>query len=468
MFERKATGVTLEADGTVRIVELTAGIRTVGLSRMETFPPGGTEPFTSWQGALEKAREAGYDVDGSVVGITDSLTYRKTLSFPFPSRNRIMQILISELEGEIPVSSDTVVADFLAGRSVEKGVRGIAFACSKQTVARVLEMFDGGSRLMGIQPLSVGLAGFSRAAGIRDGAAVFCSGGEAIVVGVRLSFVESVRRLSVAGDQGSDARAASIAEAILEVAHEGGSVVVACPERTASTLKEFPGLGKVHFSELDDPLRPGSAPRLSSEATVYAAAVGVALRGLGTRGSMVFDFRQGPFSKVRPFTTLKEPVTRTAVLGLLVFLLFLGNLMVGTGRVKAEYARCSGRIESEFRALFPDARFIPGQEVAETGNKLEKLRKRVADMSGFDGAGALTVLTRLSAAVPEEIALKIDELAYDSKKLRIEGTVSSFDSVDKIKSALEEDPSFVDVQVQNARVGADMNKITFRLQMEVR
>ncbi len=467
MFERKATGVTLEADGTVRVVELTASIRVVGLSRMETFPPGEAEPFASWQEALRKAREEGYDVDGSVVGITDSLTYRKTMDFPFRSRGRIMQILISELEGEIPVPSDTVVADFLPGSPVEKGVRGIAFACSKQTIAQVLEMFGGGARLRGIQPLSAGLAGFFRAAGVRDGAAVLCSGGEATIVGIQDSFVESVRRLLIPGDLGGGADAV-IANAILETTPDGSGVVAACPEGAVSKLKGLTGIRDLAFFDLEDLPRTGSVPRLSPGSAVYACAVGVALRGLGSRGSLAFDFRQGSFSAARPFSTLKGPVTRTAALGLLVFLLFIGNLLVGTGRVKAQYNRYSARIESEFRELFPDARFIPGQEVAETANKLQQLRKRAADLSGFDGAGALEVLTRLSAAVPREISLKIDEFSYDSKKLRLEGTVSSFDSVDKVKNALEKDPFFGDVQVQNARVGADMNRITFRLQMEVR
>lgn len=467
MLERKATGVALEADGTVRVVELIASVRTIGLSRVDTYPPGAAEPFASWSEALEKAREAGYDVDGSVVGLTDSLTYRKTLDFPFRSRSRIMQILVSELEGEIPVSSETVVADFLPGSPVQKGIVGIAFACSKQTVARVLEMFGGGGRLRGIQPLSVSLAGFSRAAGIRDGAALSCSGEEALVLGIRSSFLESVRRLPVSGDQEGD-MGTSLAEMTLEAGREGNGIVAACPEVTASALRKSPELGNVSFLDLDNPARPGSVPPLAPDTAVYAGAVGAALRSLGSRDSFPFDFRQGPFSEVTPYATLKRPALRTGALGLLVLLLFIGNLLVGMTGAKAEFDRYSTKLESEFRELFPDARFIPGQEVAETGNKLEQLRKRAADMSGFDGVGALTVLTRLSAAVPEQVLLKIDELSYDSKKLRLEGTVSSFDSVDKIKSALEADPTFVDVQVQNARVGADMNKITFRLQMEVR
>jgi hypothetical protein len=46
--------------------------------------------------------------------------------------------------------------------------------------------------------------------------------------------------------------------------------------------------------------------------------------------------------------------------------------------------------------------------------------------------------------------------------------VSSFDAVDRIKSILEESAVFDDVKVQNARIGADASKVSFRLQMEVR
>ena len=47
-------------------------------------------------------------------------------------------------------------------------------------------------------------------------------------------------------------------------------------------------------------------------------------------------------------------------------------------------------------------------------------------------------------------------------------TLSSFDAVDRIKAALDSESIFTEVQVQNARVGADINKVTFRVQMEVR
>ncbi len=118
--------------------------------------------------------------------------------------------------------------------------------------------------------------------------------------------------------------------------------------------------------------------------------------------------------------------------------------------------------------MFPGSRHQPGQEAGHIKGELDDLKRKMATLSGLEGRGALLVLAVLSAAVPEDVTLKLDELSYDSKKLRFEGSVSSFDTVDRIKGVLDSEPLFTDVQVQNARVGANINKVTFRLQMEVR
>lgn len=467
MFERRGTGVALEGDGAVRVVEVTAALRARSTARTQVFPPAGADLFSSWEEGIRKARELGFDVDSSAVGITDSLTYRKTLNFPFRSRNRIMQILIPELEGEIPVSSEAVVADFLAGSPAEKGVEGIAFACSRETLTLILGMFGGGTRLRSVQPLSVGLAGYSRAAGLRDGAAVSCSGGEGLLVRVRSSCVESVRRFPLPEGGDGDPAPAPLRELFAAI-REGDDVALACCPAAASEFRENPGDRVFRLIDLGDPPESGGAPVLSGENAAFASAAGLALRSMGNRHSLAFDFRQGPFSPTTAYSALKKPAIRSAVLGLAVFFMFLGSLAAGTGRAKARFEAYSAQITSEFRELFPDARPVPGQEVGEARNKLEELKRKTADMSGFQGAGALQVLSKLSAAIPREIPMKIEELSFDSKKLRVEGTVTSFDSVDKVKSALEVEPFFTGVQVQNARVGADMSKVSFRLEMEVR
>jgi Tfp pilus assembly protein PilN len=466
MLERKSTGVTLEADGTVRVVELSATIRTVTLSKMETFTSESTELFSSWQHALAKGRESGFDLENSVVGITDSMTYRKVMQFPFRSRKRIVQILESELEGEIPVPSETVVADFLPGIPVDKGIRGIALACSKQTLTRVLETFGGGTRLKGVQTLSTGLAAACRAAGVRDGVAVHVTEGEAILVEIRSGFLVSIRRIPSPVDLENDME--SIAGGILDMAVEEDDVILVCRNDIDSGLRGVPGMDGLKVRSFSDLSIPGLISGINEEPTDYAIGFGLALRGLGRRESIALDLRQGPFGQMSPLANLKEPLKRTASIGLLVILLLVTGLLIQTGTVKGEYERYSKQLEAEFKENFPDLQYRRNTAVEMARQRLENLQGRMTDLSGFDGTGILKMLSRLSSAIPAEISMKIDELSYDSRKLRIEGTVPSFDAVDKVKSALDREPFFTEVQVQNARIGADVNRINFRLQMEVR
>jgi general secretion pathway protein L len=149
---------------------------------------------------------------------------------------------------------------------------------------------------------------------------------------------------------------------------------------------------------------------------------------------------------------------------------FLGltSIFTSLNHARGEYQNYKSQLEQEFRELFPGSKPIEWQEPAQAKGELDNLRKKVADLSGIEGRGALSILAGLSSAIPEDISLKLDELSYDSRKVRFDGSVSSFDAVDRIKGALDAEPLFSEVEVQNARVGADINKVTFRLQMEVR
>lgn len=465
MFERKATGVALEADGTVRVVELRATLRTVTLSRLQTFAPEGDELFSSWREALERARDSGFDIDSAVIGITDSLTYRKLLRFPFRSRKRIVQILESELEGEIPVPSETVVADYLPGNPVDRGVEGIALACSKHTMTRVLEMFGGGARLRGVQTLSTGLAGACLSAGITEGVAVHVSDSEAILVEIRSGALVAIRRLSFEGISSDGMK--SVARGIMDMTGEGDLLVLACRDEIVSALENALNTEVLIVKRFAALSIPGLTSGINREIEEYEVGLGLALRGLGRKGSIALDLRQGPFGQMTPLANLKGPVKRTASIALAVILLLVAGLVVNTGKVKSEYERYSEQLETDFKEYFPEVPYRQNTEVEIVTERLKNLQEKMTDLSGFDGTGVLTVLARLSSAVPTDISMKIDELSYDSKKLRVDGTVPSFDAVDKVKSALDEDPFFAEVQVQNARIGADVNRINFRLQMEV-
>jgi len=466
MFEKSSLGIVFEPDGTLRVAELTSNLRTVTLSRTWTLHPGGEDVFDCWGQALEQLRGTGVDLENAVIGIPDSLVYRKHLSFPFRNRKRIMQILNSELDGEIPLPVDEVVADLIPGQSDGAGLQGVAMACDRNTFSRFLDLFAPPTRLKSVQTSSLGIAGASLRAGMSDGVTVSCGKGEAMLIEFRSSRVKTVKRLALTGDGEGNARL--LVEMVRQHTVDGDKVLFGCGEMLDPVRAELDRDGTLILGRLSGSDNVQVAAGVDQDTAPYAAAVGLALAGLGMSQLQPFDLRQGPFKQITTLAGLRGPIIRASALVLLVAALGMVSLLSSLHQARGEYQNLQGELTREFTELFPGSRLLDGQEAAQIKAELDELRKRMEDMSGLEGRGALSILAELSAAVPEDVSLKLEELSYDSNKLRFEGSVSSFDAVDRIKAALDEDPLFSDVQVQNARVGANINKVTFRLQMEVR
>jgi general secretion pathway protein L len=466
MFEKRSLGIAFEADGTVRAVELVSSVRAVTLSRVWIFEPGDTDRFDSWKLAVDQLRNSEAELDNVVIGLPDSYIYRKHLGFPFKNRKRIMQILNSALDGEIPLRIDDVVADFVPGLSEGSGLLVTAMACDKTTLVRFLDIVESVNRLKGVQTGSVGLATSSIRAGIQEGVTVRCSSLEAVLIEFRSSRVKSIKRMSLTGNEKKDTDL--LVDGIRQHTIAGDEVILGCGEYSAGIKSALNEEGTLNLRSMSDLDIVQKASGLDADAAEIAPAVGLALSGLGTAEALPFDLRQGPFKQVTQLTGLKGPILRTSALLLLVGIMGLAALITSYHQTRGEYESLQSQLETEFTELLPGSRHQPGQEAGDIKGKLDDLKRKMADLSGLQGRGALSVMAALSAAIPDDVSLKLDELSYDSTKLRFEGSVSSFDAVDRIKAALDSDPLFADVQVQNARVGADLNKVTFRLQMEVR
>ncbi len=428
MFEKKSLGIAFETDGTVRVAELVSNMRTVTLSRVWTIQPEGADNFDSWKQAIDRLRDSEVDLSNVVIGIPDSFIYRKHLSFPFNNRKRIMQILNSELDGEIPLSIDEVVADFIPGQSVGSGLHGTAMACDKNTLSRFLEIIGPETKLKSVQTGSVGLAAASIRTGMADGVAVHCGPGDVVLVEFRSSKVKAIKRLALTSNDERNVQL--LVSGVRQHTVNGDEVYLGCAGLTEQVRAELAGEGTLSIKNLSDiEIVPGTVG-VAADPVHYVSAIGLALGGLGTSETLpFFDLRQGSFKQVTPLAGLKGPILRTSVLLLIVGFLGVTSLFTSLNQARGEYQNYKSQLELEFKELFPGSKTIDGQEVAQVKGELDGLKRKMADLSGLEGRGALSVLVRLSAAIPEDVPLKLDELSYDSKKLRFEGAVSSFDMV---------------------------------------
>ena len=73
LFEKRSIGIAFEADGTVRVAELTSNMRTVTLSRVWTMEGGGADNVNSWKQAIDRLRDAKVDLENAVIGIPDDI-----------------------------------------------------------------------------------------------------------------------------------------------------------------------------------------------------------------------------------------------------------------------------------------------------------------------------------------------------------------------------------------------------------
>ncbi len=466
MMTRISTGMSLAHDGTIRVVELNASLQGVALKRASTFEGEGEGSLERWGSAIQMALQDGYSLERLVIGLPSADTFRKSLSFPFQGRKRVSQVLLSELEGEIPVPPDKVVADFLVSGSDREGIRGIAIATRSETLKDVLDLLPPGTVPAAIQTEAVGLAGSAVFSGLSDGAVILCEGSSCVGSGLNSGKTVSLRRLELSGDPVNDVH--EIADLITGLLDGNDEVILACGGLLEPLLSALgsEGITRVKTAgELE--IFRGAERTLTGDAGPYLPALGLALKGLGRQEAPDVDLRQGQFRPDNPLGQMRKPAIRTAVILGAVFLLGLGNLVSGYTVAKAQYQSYAGALESSFKELFPDSVLQKGAAIAQIQERITALERRTQDLAGFSEAGALTVLAELSRSAPGDLGLEVDELSLDSGRLRIDGTVSSFDAVDRIKSVLEESPVFADVKVQNARVGADASRVSFRVQMEV-
>ncbi len=179
------------------------------------------------------------------------------------------------------------------------------------------------------------------------------------------------------------------------------------------------------------------------------------------------NFRQGELAYRRDLAELGRRLRPTAALAAVALLLFAGS--VGT-RVVVENRRAAA-LEARARALYQEA--FPGQPppqsvVAGLRNALRDAHERATFLGVYGGnLSALDVLTEISARVPVDLKVVVEELSIDGKVVRISGHTPSFEAVDRLRAELAKFPAFGEIRVseiqRDARRGGNTFSITIAL-----
>jgi general secretion pathway protein L len=104
-------------------------------------------------------------------------------------------------------------------------------------------------------------------------------------------------------------------------------------------------------------------------------------------------------------------------------------------------------------------------EKIQLEDAVEALQKRQRVLRGTATGSPLDVLRHLSAVIPEQVVLDLDEWIFDEDVVRLQGTTTSFEATEALKTAIMSLGLFREAQLKDVKTVAGSKKVSFRLQL---
>ena len=379
------------------------------------------------------------------------------------------------LESQIPFSlDDMVIADQIIQRT-EDGTQTLAVAALKQTIAEHLDVLT----TVGLDPTQIILAplaplallalagantsGFSALLDIGENRTSVVLLQEGMFVGLR-TFEIGLNRTGGLAAFLQELRwtflALSPGESLLptKIFLCGGG---ACfPELQSELEREF-AVEILPFQQLAIPSI--AEPQRESQAA-FATCLGMGLHEALRGTTPMVNLRRGEFVPQRHNETVRHESRRLGWLAVGVAAAAALAFMLDLHRLNLRYQALRQETRRAFVATLPDTQAVVNEK-AQLEDAVEALQKRQRLLHGSSTGSPLDVLRHLSAVVPEQIALDLDEWAFDEDAIRLQGTTSSFEAAEAIKTAVMSLGLFREAQLKDVKTVAGSKKVAFGLQL---
>ena len=397
------------------------------------------------------------------------------LDLPFTRSRQLEQIVSFELSDHLPFAPDTVVVDFHLVRRTETGATVLAVAAPKITLSDHLETLAAA----GFNPAKIDVAAFAPLT-LLHYAGMNLHGLTALLdVGVdRTSILlmqdgllRGVRTLSI-GLNREGGFPAFIRELRWTLLAFGGAQC-ATPERfflcgggsrlsrLCAELAEALTTSIIPFHELPLPLIPDAQQR---EQGVYANCLGLGLHeALGLRTPTV-NLRRNAFAHQERREMLRQELSRLGWLAAGVAVAAGLTFVLEMRQLNTRYNALRQEIRKTFIATLPEVQTIVSEKV-QLREAVDALHGRQRLLQGATQESPLELLRRLSAAIPEQISLDVDEWTFDGDTVHLQGSTTSFDAAETIKTTASGLDVFHDVQLKDVKTATGGKKVSFGLQL---
>ncbi len=372
---------------------------------------------------------------------------QRVVTFPFNDRKRIERALPFELEDSIPFSLEDVEIDHLAldradTEDKKKETAVIGIMAPKTVLRRHLDLLaSAGLDPQYVVPSYLGLAAVAKMIPV-EGVVILVDGSDICLKdGALVKACRSYSGLQATG---------GIRHVLKALEAEQGVQI-----EKAYLLSENDGLGAA-LSEAGLAVELFS-PEFRGKKAEDPVSLGLAL-------NEQVNFRKGAFAYRLADIGARKRRNSLIVAGAIAAIFAAANLGVKYYLIQSRYSKLDREIVEIYRQTFPNAKSI-ADPVRQLRTGLDDARKKFGALG--TASSALDAIKAVNDGIPPEVRVSFQEFLLEGDQLKLAGEAGSFESIDKIKAALQKVETLADVQVLDTRMGVD-NKVKFRLDMKLK
>ncbi len=183
----------------------------------------------------------------------------------------------------------------------------------------------------------------------------------------------------------------------------------------------------------------------------------------GIRG---LNFHKGQFAAKKLFLKHKKNWIKTGIFAAAVVVLLLFNLITDSYTLNKQLNFYDQQMHSLYQARFPNEKIVDPFKQMQI--KLRDTKKNAVVQSG---AGphlrSIDILNAISGSIPETITVDVTRMVISPETVLISGTTDTFNSVEDIKSNLEQIDFFKRVTISSTNKDRSGKEIRFQLKVEL-
>jgi general secretion pathway protein L len=482
-MSRKVLGIDIRKESVSAVVVKT-GLRENRIDTHAFIPiPDSEQDPDNIKAALEALASqidpAGCDCVVSIAA--DHFSYR-ILKVPFKEAKKIRMVLPFELEPMVPFAVDNLVIDYidLETERVSDQTDLIAVAVPKSELNLYIESLAA----IKIDPEMITISGVPSALFL---ARLSEPGEDQLFLEINRTistlFIVSNGRIkllrSIPTPVAEDTRAGALGAFVrrtlaaygelsgsdfrpLDIVMTGSGLNGAGFDRNVAGILNLPAnrlnlCGQLKIPIDDEDVNPWD-PALMDSALSLAMVEIEGISGL--------NFHKSQFALKKLFVKHKKNWIKTGIFAAAVLLLLLFNIIADSYTLNKQLNHYDQQIESIFKATFPKQKSVePFQQMQI--NLKEAKKNAVGQSSTGPHLRSIDILNAISRSIPATITVDVTRMVISPETVLISGTTDTFNSVQDIKSNLEQIDFFKRVTISSTNKERSGKEIRFQLKVEL-